>query len=100
MAIQEPRIGGEVDHFSAPAFRDALLRAIDRSPTPIVAVDLSGVTFMDSAGYGAIVAANEYAIRQDRLLVIRNLSRSCTRVVRLCDYANQLSLENDPPSSN
>src|SRR5258708_27076068 len=99
MAIQEPAIGGEVDHFSAPAFRDALLRAIDRSPTPIVAVDLSGVTFMNSAGYGAIAAADEYAIRHDRLLLIRNLSRLCTRVVRLCDDANRLSLDNDPPSS-
>jgi anti-anti-sigma factor len=100
VAVQESGIRGEIDHFSAPAFRDALIRAIDGSANPLVAIDLAGVTFMDSAGYGAIVEANEHAVRTDRLLVIRNLSRSCTKVVRLCDYENELLLENDAPRSN
>lgn len=101
MAIQESgTIRGEIDLSTAPAFKDALLCAIERSATAIVAVDLEGVSFMDSAGYHAIVDAHEYAVRTDRLLVIRNLSASCTKLIRLCDVDNEITLENGAAEPN
>jgi anti-sigma B factor antagonist len=47
-------VGGEVDLATVERFRDALLEA---QGSPRVAVDLSAVTFMDSSGLHALVAA-------------------------------------------
>jgi len=45
---------GEIDVHTAPAFRDALLQAIDEGARRIV-VDAAKVTFMDSTGLGVLV---------------------------------------------
>lgn len=47
-------ISGEVDMATAPAFRDAALRAIVEHG-PSLTLDLSGVTFMDSTGLHVLV---------------------------------------------
>src|SRR5262245_28609477 len=43
---------GEIDVSSAPAFRDALLNAVEHSERLVV--DLSSVTFLDCAGLSAL----------------------------------------------
>jgi len=92
---------GEIDRSTVAAFREGLYRSIDAAADgAIVEIDLSGVTFMDSAGYCAIVEANAYAVGTDHLLVIRNLSEPCTKLVRICDQGNELRLENDIPGAN
>jgi anti-anti-sigma factor len=88
---------GEIDRSTAAAFREGLHRTIDLAEGAIVEIDLSGVTFMDSSGYRAVVAANTHAVATDHLLVIRNLSEPCTKLVRICDQSNELRLENDSP---
>jgi anti-anti-sigma factor len=97
MTTQQAMLCGDVDRSTAGAFRDGLCLRIDQSNTSIVGIDLAGVTFMDSAGYRAVVAANAYAVRTHHQLVIRNLSASCTKVIELCDQSNELLLENDAP---
>jgi stage II sporulation protein AA (anti-sigma F factor antagonist) len=47
-------VGGEVDIVTVGSFRQALL---DAQQSSRVVVDLSGVTFMDSAGINALVGA-------------------------------------------
>lgn len=47
-------VGGEVDLATVERFRNALLEA---QGSPRVVVDLSAVTFMDSSGLNALVAA-------------------------------------------
>jgi anti-sigma B factor antagonist len=46
---------GEVDVASAPQLREKLLAALDERP-PLLVVDLSRVTFLDSTGLAALVA--------------------------------------------
>lgn len=46
---------GEVDVASAPRLRDELLNALNDRP-PLLVVDLSQVTFLDSTGLAALVA--------------------------------------------
>jgi anti-anti-sigma factor len=74
---------GEIDLFTAPTLRAGIHDAIDRSDSALVAVDCSGVTFMDSSGYEVLVDATEYAARQGHTLVVRNASRPCTRVLHV-----------------
>lgn len=49
-------IGGELDCYSAPALREELERVT--APAPLrIAIVMSGVTFLDSAGIGVLVGA-------------------------------------------
>jgi len=45
---------GEIDLYTAPEFKDRMLRVIDAGKTRIV-VDLSGATFIDSTTLGVLV---------------------------------------------
>ena len=84
---------GEIDTATAPAFNADLHDVIDTSDAALVVVDCSDVTFMDSAGYHALVDATNYAVRRGHTLVIRNLSPSCARLIRLCDSDRELRVE-------
>jgi anti-anti-sigma regulatory factor len=48
-----------------------------------MSVDCSGITFMDPAGYHALVDATNYATRRSHTLVIRNMSPPCARFIQL-----------------
>jgi anti-anti-sigma factor len=52
-------VAGEVDVEAAPRLRDALVEAVADGEQ--VVVDLSSVTFMDSAGLSALVVAHRVA---------------------------------------
>lgn len=49
------RLAGEVDVATAPRLRDRLVQLINEGP-PQVVVDLSGITFIDSMGLGALIS--------------------------------------------
>ena len=89
---------GEIDIATADAFRSDLNDLIGRCDPPIVHVDLAAVTFMDSAGYHALVTATECASQRGRAVVFRNMSAQCAKVMRLCDQDNELHIEDFEPS--
>jgi len=49
-------VGGELDLYTAPSFRDSVLQAASETDPPKVIVDFSRLGFIDSSGLGAIVA--------------------------------------------
>lgn len=49
------RVEGELDLFTAPRLREAVVEATDGGAKHVV-VDLEGVTFIDSSGLGVLVA--------------------------------------------
>ena len=52
-------VAGEVDAYTAPKLRAQLLDAVREHP--VVTVDLSAVTFMDSQGLTALLTARQQA---------------------------------------
>jgi len=61
---------GEVDIYSAPQFKEALLSGIDSGATAIV-VDLGKVTFIDSTALGVLVSgAKRVRPRNGRLDIV------------------------------
>ncbi len=78
---------------TAPEFSVGLCDMIDRSDETLVVVDCSDVTFMDSAGYHVLVDATEYAVGHGHTLTIRNMSPSCARLIRLCDWDLELHVD-------
>ena len=67
------RVDGEVDMNSAPALREALRTAIDGGATTL-RVHLGGVTYMDSAGVGELVASYTTASNREADLKLINLT--------------------------
>ena len=61
-------VGGEVDIATVDSFRQALLDAQKRSRR--VVVDVSGVTFMDSAGVNALVGAYHRVAADEELRLV------------------------------
>ena len=49
-------VGGELDLYTAPSFRESVLEAAGDNDPPKVIVDFRGLGFIDSSGLGAIVA--------------------------------------------
>ena len=91
---------GEIDFATAAAFSAELRRTIESGDDATVCVDCSGVTFMGTAGFRVLVDATDYAARQGRTLVVRNLSSSCALLIRLCDPVGDLLVECAAPSGH
>ncbi|WP_030169062.1 STAS domain-containing protein [Spirillospora albida] len=49
------KISGEIDVFTSPRLREALLGIIDDETAPHLVIDLGEVTFLDSTGLGVLV---------------------------------------------
>jgi anti-sigma B factor antagonist len=75
-------VRGEIDLQSAPRLRDELLRIIRRHG-PRVAVDLSGVTFMDCAGINVLPATRRRARLEGGWMQVVRPSPAAGRVISL-----------------
>lgn len=84
---------GEVDVASAPAFVASMRAAIDAAEHAAVFIDCSAVTFMDSAAFHALVDASTYAANRGHHVVIRGLPWHAARMLRMCDFYDELAIE-------
>jgi anti-sigma B factor antagonist len=71
-------VAGEIDLATAPELRTALLAAEGD-----VTVDLAGVSFMDSSGLGALVAAQKHTVGSGHRFVVRNETELVERTMKL-----------------
>jgi len=73
------RVGGEIDVYTAPNLREAILGLIGNGVSHVIA-DLRAVEFLDSTGLGAIVGGHKRLRTNDGSLI---LAASPDRIVRL-----------------
>jgi anti-sigma B factor antagonist len=64
-------VQGEVDSSTAPDLRDCLLEVLSRPGSADVEVDLTRVTFLDSAGLSALAVAHRAGVSAGRGLRVR-----------------------------
>jgi anti-anti-sigma factor len=81
------RVHGDLDFRSAPLVRDALVEAI----TQPLGEDLAGVTFLDCAGLGALIAASNPARTRARRIFVTNPSGAARRVLEICDLLDPIT---------
>ena len=74
---------GELDLAAADELRTLLTDHLDRPGTTTVVADLSGVTFMDSAALGALIAAYQHATAADHTFVITAPTRGVRRIMEI-----------------
>jgi anti-anti-sigma factor len=63
----------------------------------IVVIDLRRLTFVDSTGVAALVAADRHARRAGRSLAIVKGPAQVQRVLELCGLTEVLALADEPP---
>ncbi len=82
-------VTGEVDPLTAPALETILVQAL---PTSRLTVDLAGVTFLDSSGLRAIVAANARCAEDGTAFVIAQPSDVARRVLEISGLEAHLTI--------
>jgi anti-sigma B factor antagonist len=75
-------IAGEIDLFTAPEMKAALLGAIDSGKTRIV-VDLSQTTFLDSTALGVLIGAIKRLRSRDGALTIVNTESTIAKTFEI-----------------
>ncbi len=73
---------GEVDSSSAPALRARLDEVLDAGVLELT-IDLTGVTFLDSAGLCVLAAAHRRAVSSDMRLRVLASSRAVIRPMQI-----------------
>lgn len=52
-------VSGEIDLATVPAFKQAILAALDQSENKRVILNMARVSYMDSSGFGTLLSANK-----------------------------------------
>jgi anti-sigma B factor antagonist len=76
------RLDGRLNLVAAPRLRTAIEEVVDRGGTHVV-VDLAAVTFMDSSGLGALIAALKKARQAQGDLRIAGVNEQVGTVLQL-----------------
>jgi anti-anti-sigma factor len=87
---------GEVDLATVPLFRDRLISAL-HDHTPVVDVDLAGVSFLDCTGIGALIAARNIAIQAGRQVWVAHPRPATRRLPELTGLLDVLTTPVDQP---
>jgi anti-sigma B factor antagonist len=91
-------VTGEVDSSSAPQVRTRLDGVLDAGARDVT-IDLSGVSFLDSAGLCVLAAAHRRAVRSDVRLTVIATSRAVIRPMQITGLYNLLEVVEDEPDS-
>jgi anti-anti-sigma factor len=81
-------LSGDCDLSARDRMTTLLLAAVDDAP--LVAVDLAGVTFMDSSGLHALITAHHSAQRRGRQLYVRGATGVVGALLELTGLAGVL----------
>ncbi|MBR4627931.1 MAG: STAS domain-containing protein [Ruminococcus sp.] len=76
-------ITGEIDHHSARTARSELDRYIINTQPRTLAIDMGGITFMDSSGIGLIMGRSKLMKECGGRLEVRNAQPYIKRVLKL-----------------
>jgi anti-sigma B factor antagonist len=71
-------VTGEIDLFTAPELKSALVEAIDAGRTRVV-VDLTGTTFLDSTALGVLIGTVKRLRARDGRLTLVNTDANIAR---------------------
>ncbi len=82
-------LSGDCDLAVRDRMAAALLAAVDDAP--VVAVDLAGVSFMDSSGLHALITAHHVAERRGRRLYVRGATGVVGALLDLTGLAGVLN---------
>ena len=86
-------VTGEVDSSSAPVLRQHLDALLDDDGVRELTIDLTAVTFLDSAGLCVLAAAHRRALEQDATMRVLATSRAVVRPLQITGLWQLLKVE-------
>jgi anti-anti-sigma factor len=86
------RVTGEIDVVTAPVLQRHLDSAI-ASGRPTIVIDLSGTTFLDARGVGALVGARTQVARNGGRLVLRRPPALVRRVLEIAEQIDRMEID-------
>jgi anti-sigma B factor antagonist len=89
----ELALRGDIDYDTAVQLRAAITAALQSGSTDVLAINLSGVTFLDSTGVGTLVVARRICTDLGVALVIRDASPFVARLLGVVGVAELLGVE-------
>lgn len=75
-------VAGEIDVFTAPLFKQAVVNVVAAGHRHLF-IDLRGVTFMDSSGFGALLGATKRVRPDGGSLSLIGCNRTIQRMLHL-----------------
>ena len=88
------KLSGEVDLYTSPQFRETVIKAMKAQPW--VAVDLSGVGYMDSSGVATLVEGLKAAAEQQKIFVLIAPSNPVMKVLQLARLDSVFTIQQQP----
>ena len=92
------RVGGEIDVYTAPNLREAILGLIASDVTHVIA-DLRGVEFLDSTGLGAIVGGHKRLRTIEGTLILAASPERIARLFRITGLDRAFTLSPSVPEA-
>lgn len=89
---------GEIDSTSAPVLRDRLEAVLDAGASDVT-IDLTAVTFLDSAGLCVLAAAYRRASAEGRALHVLASSRAVIRPLQITGLWDLLQVQTVTPGA-
>jgi anti-sigma B factor antagonist len=90
-------VAGELDIVSASELEAELAR-LETDSVPTLVLDLRGLSFIDSTGLRAVIAADQRARSAGRRLVIVRGAQAVDRLLSLTQLDQRLEIVDDPES--
>lgn len=90
---------GEIDSTSAPVLKDRLDALLDTGARDLV-IDLTGVTFLDSAGLCVLAATYRRASGDGHRMRVLASSRAVIRPLQITGLLDLLQVEQVPPGAD
>ena len=87
------RLAGELDLVSSTGVVESLTGALASTGVRRLVVDMSGVTFCDSSGLGALLDVRRAAVDHGVPMVLRDVTRQVARLLDLADVDGWLTRE-------
>lgn len=87
-------VKGEIDIYTAPMFKQAVVGLVSDGNTDVV-IDLSGVTFMDSSGFGTLLGATRRLRPAGGGLHLAGANTTIQRMLRLTRLDTIMQLYED-----
>lgn len=88
------QVQGEVDMFTSPNLRDALVPYFKQKVKGVV-VDLSGVSFMDSSGIATLVEGLQWSKKENRAFILAGLGTTVFNALSLTKLDNVFNIQPD-----
>lgn len=84
-------ISGEIDAYTAPKLREALFHLAEKKE-PVIIINLSGVTYMDSTGLGVFVGVFKNVRSNNGQLRLLGLSNRLMRLFEITGLSNIMDI--------